>query len=160
MFGSLCHFKFTLPPGISHLIQARLRFYRVFVSLYVLGEAATHTLFVSPYELRLGQKLQITERSTFFARRPLNKITKKQSGPNSITPCLEQIIGVAVVGGGRRWLSRAVARRGAPAAVVLGGGGGPCCGVPRRTALRTGAPKSGFTGAGSSPAAELARFCD
>jgi hypothetical protein len=51
VFGSLWHLEFTLPLEISHLIQASLRFCGVFVSLYVLRDAATDTLFGSLYDL-------------------------------------------------------------------------------------------------------------
>jgi hypothetical protein len=70
VFGSMCQFEFTLSLKISDLIQVGLRFCNVFISPYMLGEATTHTLFASPYGLRLAQKLEITKRFKVLHRGP------------------------------------------------------------------------------------------
>jgi hypothetical protein len=70
VFGSLCHLEFAFPLEISHSIQAHVRFCGVFVSPYQLGEALFCRVFVSMSELRLVQRLEITERSKLLHKAP------------------------------------------------------------------------------------------
>jgi hypothetical protein len=52
--------RFTFPVEISDLIHASMRFYCVFVTLYVLGESGQILCLVSPYVLGKVQRLEIT----------------------------------------------------------------------------------------------------
>jgi hypothetical protein len=60
VFGRLGLLRFTFPVEISDLIHASLRFYCVFVTLYVLGESGQILCLVSPYVLGKVQRLEIT----------------------------------------------------------------------------------------------------